>query len=202
MRLYEAMFLVDNNLARTNFEDVEKHIRGILARFEGETVQFVKWAERKLAYNIKHNNTTHTKGTYILVHFKSEPQAIIKMDRQFTLSEMIIRHMIVRDEDGLLPDDYDPEPLSRTEEVKPYRKPSRSGGMRGGNRQRSYGAQEKAEQPVEAEAAAKEEGGEPKTEKAPSHAQAPEVKEPEVETPMPTANETEAAEKTDSPKEG
>ena len=39
MRLYEAMFLVDNNLARTNYEEVENHIKGILERFGGEVPQ-------------------------------------------------------------------------------------------------------------------------------------------------------------------
>jgi len=101
LRLYEGLFLVDHNLARTNYEDVEKHIHGIINRYEGEVVQSLKWAERKLAFPIRFNNIKHEKGAYILIHFNAEPTSVIKMDRQFRLSETVLRHLVTRDEDGL-----------------------------------------------------------------------------------------------------
>jgi small subunit ribosomal protein S6 len=107
LRLYEAMFIVDHNLARTNYEDVEKQIHGVITRFEGEVKQSLRWAERKLAYPLRANMKKHEKAAYILVHFESDPTAVVKMDRQFRLSETVIRHMIVRDEDGL----FDPEQM-------------------------------------------------------------------------------------------
>jgi len=126
LRLYEAMFLVDNNLARTNYEEVENHIKGILERFGGEVVQMVKWAERRLAYPIKFNNKEYVKGTYILVHFNSEPDAIIKMNRQFRLSETVIRHMILRDEDGLFDESKKHDELFEADTEGPREKPSRA----------------------------------------------------------------------------
>ena len=101
-RLYEAMFVVDHNDARTDFDGLKTHISSVVERFDGEVVQSVKWDERRLAYPIRHDGNIYNKGTYILVHFRSEPNGIIKMDRQFRLSERVIRHFIVRDEDGLL----------------------------------------------------------------------------------------------------
>lgn len=101
MRLYEGMFLVDHNVARTNFADVQEHIHGILTRFNAEVVQSLKWGERKLAYPVHAASKTFTKGAYILVHFNASPEEVIRIDRQFRLSEQVLRHFIVRDEDGL-----------------------------------------------------------------------------------------------------
>ncbi len=125
MRLYEALFLVDNNLARTNYEEIEAHIQGILNRYECETVQSVKWAERKLAFPVKDlAGKEHTRGTYVLVHFNSEPSALIKLDRQFRLSETVIRHLILRDEDGLFDESRRYEEMFEAEDA-PDRKTER-----------------------------------------------------------------------------
>ncbi|GAB4155062.1 MAG: hypothetical protein Kow00107_04980 [Planctomycetota bacterium] len=117
MRLYEAMFLVDHNTARTDYAELENHIHGIIQRFEGKVEQSVKWAERKLAYPIRHNGKVYTKGAYILVHFNSEPMEVAKMDRMFRLSEQVIRHFIIRDEDGLY-DESRLEAAASAEEIQ------------------------------------------------------------------------------------
>ncbi len=36
------------------------------------------------------------------MHFNSEPSEVAKMDRIFRLSDTIVRHFIIRDEDGLI----------------------------------------------------------------------------------------------------
>jgi small subunit ribosomal protein S6 len=96
------MFLVDHNTARTDYAELEKFIHGVINRFDGKIEQSLKWAERKLAYPIRYNGKIFTKGAYILVHFNSEPGEVAKMDRIFRLSDTVIRHFIVRDEDGLI----------------------------------------------------------------------------------------------------
>jgi len=64
-RVYEAMFLVDTRDAAV-WDDLTKHIEGILARGGGELVGITRWDERKLAYPV----AKHKRGTYVLTFFQ------------------------------------------------------------------------------------------------------------------------------------
>jgi ribosomal protein S6 len=57
----------------------------------------VKWDERRLTYEINKVR----RGTFILVHFNSDPSGIAKMERQCALNENILRVLILVDEDGI-----------------------------------------------------------------------------------------------------
>lgn len=93
MRMYEALFLIDNTHANMEWDNVVKHIHDILQKNGAEILKTEKWGEKKLAYKIK----GHKRGTYLLIHFNAKSTAIIIIKRDFQLSDYIIRSLITTD---------------------------------------------------------------------------------------------------------
>lgn len=93
MRMYEALFLIDNTHANMEWDNVVKHIHDILQKNGAEILKTEKWGEKKLAYKIK----GHKRGTYLLIHFNAKNTTIISIKRDFQLSDYIIRSLILAD---------------------------------------------------------------------------------------------------------
>ena len=103
------MFLVDTADAAADWEGTVGLITGIIEKRGGEVVSSKKWDERRLAYEINKLN----RGTFILVYFNANPLRIAAIERDVTLSENIIRVMILR-ADFMTEDDLNKEtPLER-----------------------------------------------------------------------------------------
>lgn len=96
-KLYEAMFIIDSNRAKESYEAMEELVKGMVVRYGGEVVGCMKWDDRRLAYEI----SDIKRGTYVLVHFKSEGDTVGKIERQVQISEDVLRVLITVDEDGI-----------------------------------------------------------------------------------------------------
>ena len=96
-RLYEAMFIVDSAKAKEDYAKMEGECLGCLTRHGAEIVKSVKWDDRRLTYEMNKIR----RGTFILVHFNSDPLNIGKMERQCALNENVLRVLILVDEDGV-----------------------------------------------------------------------------------------------------
>lgn len=91
MNTYEGMFLVEPTLASTKWNDVVQHIKDLVTKHGGKVLQSNKWAERKLAYTIRHQK----RGTYVLTYFEAPTDSISKINADCKLSEIIMRAMIL-----------------------------------------------------------------------------------------------------------
>ena len=98
VRLYEAMWVVDANTGREDYNKVVAAIKEIVEKGGGTWINADKWEERRLAYSIKKKK----RGLYIINHFSAPTEAVTKIDRNARLSEVVLRHMILVDEDGLI----------------------------------------------------------------------------------------------------
>ncbi len=84
-----------------------------------ETIHYVQnLGRRKLAYPIKHQG----HGTYVLIEFDADGEAIKKLDRLFRLTNELLRHCIVRRKTV-----GNPLPLERKEEESRPRAFDRTG---------------------------------------------------------------------------
>jgi len=90
-KLYEAMFLIDSAEATTDWDGVTAAIRNILEKWGAEIVSMKKWDDRRLAYEINGKS----KGTYILCYFKAEGGKLRNIEKDFNLSERIMRVLIL-----------------------------------------------------------------------------------------------------------
>jgi len=91
------MWVVDVNNARDEFNKCIAGIKEIVEKGGGTWINADKWEERKLAYPIKKKK----RALYVINHFSAPTESIVKIERNARLSDLILRHMILIDEDGL-----------------------------------------------------------------------------------------------------
>ncbi|MBI2191509.1 MAG: 30S ribosomal protein S6 [Planctomycetes bacterium] len=135
-RLYEAMFLVDPNRGNQDWKGITEFVHGVISRHHGQVANSEKWDERKLCYSIK----GHSRAVYLLVHFHAPPSELEAIRQAYHLSDLILRSLILVDEDGLsseirsLPDEPT-DPVRSTRRERDRAVPERRHG--GGHRDRS-----------------------------------------------------------------
>lgn len=93
MKRYEGMFLFDSAVA-SDWATMEREVKRLLDRIHATLLVCVKFDERKLAYEIRHRK----RGTYVLAYFEAAPDKIGELDRDARLSELLLRHVIIRPE--------------------------------------------------------------------------------------------------------
>ncbi|MFV5769337.1 30S ribosomal protein S6, partial [Mammaliicoccus sciuri] len=75
---------------------VVERFKGILSSNGSEIIEEKDWGKRRLAYEIQ----DFTEGFYNIVRVKSEnDEAISEFDRLAKISDDIIRHIVVREEE-------------------------------------------------------------------------------------------------------
>ena len=92
MRLYEGMFIISDTIAGSEWDAAVKHVEDLLKNRGAEILKSEKWEERKFAYKLK----GHKRGTYLLVYFNTSPDSISLIKRDFELSDMVLRTLIVK----------------------------------------------------------------------------------------------------------
>ena len=92
---YETIFIVD-----VNNRD-EEAVNALVEKFTslisnaGEIVKVDAWGKRRLAYEID----DRTEGYYVLVEFTSNPEFPAELNRQFKITDGILRYLVIKQED-------------------------------------------------------------------------------------------------------
>ena len=85
---YETLFAVSGNLVEEDCKAlVEKFVN--LVKENGTDVDVNEWGKRRFAYPINYV----TEGYYVLVSYKSNPDFPQELERQFGITEGILRYM-------------------------------------------------------------------------------------------------------------
>lgn len=90
MRKYETMFILKPNLEEEKRNELIEKFKSIVLT-DGEIENVEEWGNRKLAYEINKIND----GYYVLMNFKAGVEVPNELDRNFKISDDIIRHLIV-----------------------------------------------------------------------------------------------------------
>lgn len=90
--LYEGMFLVDSGKFATDHDGVINEILGVLKKAGATVVAHRPWQDGKLAYEIEGMK----KGLHYIVCFTMPGSGMKVMVRQCHLSEIIVRHMVIK----------------------------------------------------------------------------------------------------------
>ena len=85
MRNYEIMFIVRPNLEVAEIKKVAEDYKALVLSTKAQNVELKEMGQRELAYEVKKFKTDNFKD-------------IKEFDRVATISENIIRHLIVKDE--------------------------------------------------------------------------------------------------------
>jgi len=93
MRYYEILYIVNPNFERKKIDETMKEIDSRLTKTKSKIINHIIWGKKKLAYTMQ----GHKYGTYILVHYQGgDKDKLDEFDSWLKLSDLVIRHMIVR----------------------------------------------------------------------------------------------------------
>ena len=93
MKYYEMLYIVNPNFERKKIDDIIKEIDTRLNKAKSKIINHVVWGKKKLAYPMKE----HKYGTYVMLHYNGgEKSALDEFNSWLKLSDLVIRHMIVR----------------------------------------------------------------------------------------------------------
>ena len=91
-RSYESLYIVHPELTEEQVSAIMAKYKQIVEEKGGEVENLSRWEKRRLAYDVKGLG----EGIYILMHFKSNPDAAAELDRLQKISDDVLRHIIVR----------------------------------------------------------------------------------------------------------
>ncbi len=89
---YESIFIIKPTLSDEETEKVIQKMQEIITAGGGEIINIENWGKKKLAYEIK----KHKKGHYVLIHFKAEGPLVKELERNYRLSDAVIKFITVK----------------------------------------------------------------------------------------------------------
>jgi len=94
MRKYESIFILRPSLEEERRIEVIEKFKAIISA-DGEIEKVEEWGNRKLAYEIEKIRD----GYYVLVTFKANPTLPLELERNFKISDDVIRYIVINLED-------------------------------------------------------------------------------------------------------
>jgi small subunit ribosomal protein S6 len=95
MRKYEIMYIIRPNIEEEAKKALTERFSGILTENGAEVSEAKEWGKRRLAYEIN----DFRDGYYQLVKVNAEPAAVEEFSRLAKISEDIIRHIVIKEEE-------------------------------------------------------------------------------------------------------
>lgn len=91
---YETIFIIDATLDEESVKAISEKFTSLIAA-NGEVESVDEWGKRRLAYEINDK----TEGFYYLVNFKADGDFVKELDRQYRITEGVLRTIIIRKEE-------------------------------------------------------------------------------------------------------
>lgn len=91
MNSYETIFIIDASLEEDAIKALQEKFVGLITS-NGEVESVDEWGKRRLAYAIDDKN----EGYYVLVNFKADNEFPKELDRQYKITDGILRTIIIR----------------------------------------------------------------------------------------------------------
>ncbi|MEH7386159.1 30S ribosomal protein S6 [Bacillus sp. JJ1521] len=95
MRKYEVMYIIRPNIEDEAKKALVERFNGVLTDNGAEITNVKEWGKRRLAYEIN----DFRDGYYMILNVMSNSEAVNEFDRLAKISEDIIRHIIVKEEE-------------------------------------------------------------------------------------------------------
>jgi small subunit ribosomal protein S6 len=95
MRKYEVMYIVRPDLEEEATKAIVERFQNVATDNGGEIVNLKDMGKRRLAYEIN----DFREGFYVLMNINAEPAVVSELERLFNISEDVIRHLVVKEEE-------------------------------------------------------------------------------------------------------
>lgn len=90
MRKYEVMFIVKPDVEEERRNELIEKFKSIIET-DGEVEKVDEWGTKKLAYEI----SKYREGYYVLMNFKSGADLPKELERNFRITDEVIRYMVI-----------------------------------------------------------------------------------------------------------
>ena len=90
--VYEGLFILNSELYARTPDEISGQMANFIEKTGGEVLLSRLWDERRLAYPIQ----GHRRGTYWLTYFKIDPAKVKELNRQFQITDSILRFMFLK----------------------------------------------------------------------------------------------------------
>ena len=94
MRKYELVSII-KPLEEEATNEVIAKFENLIKNQGGNIDKIDRWGKKRLAYEIKDMND----GYYCLFYFTAEPKVVAELDRVLKITDEIIKHMIVKEDE-------------------------------------------------------------------------------------------------------
>lgn len=95
MSKYEVIYIIDARVEDEPRKELIDRFSGLITQNGGTVDHIDEWGKRRLAYPIDFQ----TEGYYVLLHMTTAPEFPRELERNFEISEQIIRYLVVRMDD-------------------------------------------------------------------------------------------------------
>jgi len=95
MRRYESVIILDPEVPDEDIQGFTEKFTGIIKTSGGEIIKIEDWGAKKLAYPVKKRD----RGRYLLLDFVGLPALIAELERQFKITEEVMKFLSVKVED-------------------------------------------------------------------------------------------------------
>lgn len=90
---YETIFIVNVNKGEDGITALVEKFKSLISN-AGEITKVDDWGKRRLAYEID----DETEGYYVLVEFTAPTDFIVELNRQFRITDGILRSIVINQE--------------------------------------------------------------------------------------------------------
>ena len=112
MRDYEVLYIVRADFDDDKVQEAVKRVNTLIERSGGTPERTNLWGKRKLAYEVKHQK----EGSYVLQDFQLEPERVPELEAALKITEEVLRHLIVRKPEKVVPTPVPPPPAEVVQE--------------------------------------------------------------------------------------
>jgi small subunit ribosomal protein S6 len=109
MRRYESVIILDPDLPDDDIQAFTNRYTELIRSYGGDIIKVDDWGLKKLAYLVKKRE----KGRYVFFDYAGVPELIHEMERQFKISEEVIKFLSIK-----LDQDLDLEAFKAEAEAK------------------------------------------------------------------------------------
>lgn len=91
MSKYEALYIVKPDVEEEPRAALIEKFKGIVESLNGTVENIDEWGKKALAYPIDYIK----EGYYVLMNFEAGPDVPAELERNYKISEFVIRYMII-----------------------------------------------------------------------------------------------------------
>jgi small subunit ribosomal protein S6 len=97
MRRYESVVILDPELPDEDIQNFTERYSQAIKQNGGEVIKIEDWGFKKLAYLVKKRD----RGRYILLDYVGLPELLNELERQFKISEEVMKFVSVKIDDNV-----------------------------------------------------------------------------------------------------